>query len=235
MNFYPKNKKRLILLFVILLCAIFVSINLIDKQRLKNITKNTNVNIPTNTITNIDYKNKILNDYENSKCSYKIPQFIEGCEGEGCGLLSYDKSVRSVTIYKEPYINSEIVDHLKKCEVIKNFEVFMWIKKFGEAKVLSPNLFKNTVSQNDLLKIRYPSGEGYYSACVKNKEMKVVDQLVDDKEFPTVDFMSSPIVEGWIHLTTPRGIDGYTPDTNFYIGKYDYNYSNESLYCPLDK
>jgi hypothetical protein len=231
MNNYLKSKKIWGLIFVILLYIIFISIGIINKQKLKNIENipiKINTNTSTNTIIDIDYNNKILSDYENSKCSYEIPQFIEGCEGEGCGLLSYDKSIKPVTIYKEPNINSEVVDRLKKCEVIKNFKIYMWIKKFGEAKILSPNLFENTVIQNDLIKVRYYSGEGYYSACVKNKEIIVADKFVADKEFPTVDFISNPVVEGWVRLTTPRGIDGYTPDTDFYIGYYD----DEPSDCP---
>lgn len=168
---------------------------------------------------------------EIGQCDYPTPQFIEGCEGEACGILMYEKAIKEVDVYKEPSLGSKVIDKLGRCEIIKDFQAHLWIREFGKAKITALNTDKiPNLKLGDLVSIRKYIGEGYLRACWGDLEFQVSEFPIPSIYDPiNVEVLFSPKTEAWVKLTTPRNITGYTPDSDFYIGKYT---DEEGLLCP---
>lgn len=174
----------------------------------------------------------------------KIPIIMQGCEGEMCGRLMYNKVVRSTSIYEKPSLNSKVIDRLEKCERIRDFKPYLVIKKLGNAEVLHTDNelqllgvkigdkipFIRLMDEDDVI--------GELLACIQNKETFVYDVMIAESDeeayapFSIVKVLTQNVAEEWIQLKTPRNKIGYTLDNGFYDGFYTYD---DADLCPGDK
>lgn len=174
----------------------------------------------------------------------KFPIILQGCEGEMCGRLMYEKTVRFTSVYEKPAINSKIIDRLEKCELIRDFKPYLVIKKLGNAEILR--------TDKELLDLRVKTGDiisfirlmdeddviGELLACIQHKETSVYDMVIAESDeeayapFSIVKVLAQNTTEKWVQLKTPRNKIGYAPDNGFYDGFYTYN---DADLCPGDK
>lgn len=163
----------------------------------------------------------------------KFPVLLERCEGEMCGVIKYNKSLKTLSVYQNTSLASSKVDTLHKCEAIKDFKSLVKLRKLGRLIVLKPKkgLKKLNIQKNDIISMITYGGEGYLNACIGNKE--IIVSVVDEKDVSHVKIISNPETEGWVKLTTPRNKTGFVLEKeDFYMGYYNYE---PSRLCSEDK
>lgn len=172
-----------------------------------------------NNSTNLAHAKKIPCDLFK-----KFPVLLNGCEGEGCGILNYDKSILNEKVFDHPNTKKEI-DQLKVCEPIKGFKPVIWLIKPGSAVVAKPSktLKKMGVSKGDIITVISYEGEGIFSGCVKSKFVDIADSSEISENL--VKSISPPQTENWVEIETPRAKKGYIKDHNFYMGHYSFDVS----------
>ncbi|MBP9707524.1 MAG: hypothetical protein KBD78_07750 [Oligoflexales bacterium] len=165
----------------------------------------------------------------------KFPVLIEGCEGEQCGILRYDKAIKDADLYASPSFESEKIDVLKKCEKILAFKPHILLKSLGSGKVLSlASKDKNIgIKVNDIVPITKNLGEGYLEACIEERSINVVVSFAERLEINITNIQEIVPLEAdsWVRVTTPRTKSGYIKGDSFYMGFYTHDLEN---YCPED-
>jgi hypothetical protein len=159
-----------------------------------------------------------------------LPLIQKGCEGEGCGILEYDKAIKTVKLYKKPSFQAPVAGELKECEVIPSFEPYIVVRKWGAAEVTSvaEEDAALKIQAGDTIALKSYSGEGYYWACINKTEFKV-GTPGSSNPVTVVEVISKPVVETWIKVGAQR----YAPRSEeFFIHHYN-NYDN--LKCPEDR
>lgn len=174
----------------------------------------------------------------------KLPIVVQGCEGEMCGRLMYEKAERAVSIYEKPFTTSRVIDQLARCELIRNFEPYIVVNTIGRVEVLSldKDLAAAGVKVGDILPYVRANDEddvfGELTACFGDREHPVYDTVVAEDNpqyrFATiVKVLSRHASQEWIKLKTPRNKVGYAPgNSEFYMSYYRYR---PMAHCPGDK
>jgi hypothetical protein len=168
---------------------------------------------------------------------YSLPSLQEGCEGEGCGTIAYDKAVNTVKVRSSPSLDSAVLDVLKKCERIRDFKPVMVSRELGQGRittVVDEALTAKGIQVGDTIRLRSYSGEGYFTACVGQEEFEVSDhEGLEGPAKAVVAVLTRPRVQGWSRVTTPRAHRGYVPDSErFYLDHYSHD---KSLLCAEDR
>jgi hypothetical protein len=154
----------------------------------------------------------------------KLPQIMEGCEGEACGILRYEKVVKDVEIYKSPF-EKDSFKTVDRCQKITYFKPLFIINKPGKIKFIQP-MPEASVRKGDTAIILSNVGEGYVEVCLNDKTV-LVSPLFDSKqkrknELAIVEHWGE--TEGWIKAKFSDGTKGYLKNNThrWYQGYYDY-------------
>jgi hypothetical protein len=164
-----------------------------------------------------------------------LPQTLKGCEGEGCGILKYDKVTKTVDVRKRPDKSSEIIGVLKRCSKLKGFKPYTVLKELGWARVVKSNkkLDELGVSSGSLIQVAKSLGEGYLKVCAGRSEVDAVDLgATPHGDVAVVETLLNHRAEGWIQLALESNGRGFVAEReDFYQGYYSYEPSH---FCPED-
>lgn len=182
------------------------------------------------------------------KCEFPTPYVQEGCDGTGCDLLTYDKSLYDVKVYAKPDLKSKLVGHLKKCETIKSVKGYKVIEEFGRLQVNQwpKNLGEVNVKHGDTVEFLNYTGEGGYKICINKKIFGGFSVLVTPRalrpvkgyKFVLEDFnFLMQIDEGksqaWYKVQTQKGLEGFVLNEDI-TKKFFISYSGFGSPCQED-
>ncbi len=170
------------------------------------------------------------------KCTLyqKFPHLMEGCEGEACGFLKYEKAIKSAPIFEKTDKKSKNLGTINRCQKIKEFKTFTLLNEMGEVLVVKANkkLTQLGVQDGDIIPFISSLGEGFLKGCVDNTAIDMAMTGSDVREEALVEILTDPKTEGWIKVKSETGIEGYIPKSErFYMGYYDFSAEN---FCPED-
>ena len=154
----------------------------------------------------------------------KLPREFEGCEGEACGMLTYERTIKDVDIFKA-IADKKPFAKAPKCSLIRYFEPFYVLKKAGKLKFLKA-LPEHKVQVNDVAFYTKSLGEGYFDVCLEGKTVQISalpsPQAEENKENAVI--LSWTESEHWIRLKLDDGKKGYAKNDGgfWYQGYYSY-------------
>jgi len=150
----------------------------------------------------------------------KFPTLIEGCEGELCGLLAYNKTIKQSAVFAHPNDRKQL-DILRVCEPIKNFSPHIWVIAPGSIRIeqLTSELKKRGLRKGDTLTLINYVGEGVYAACAGSEIFDLLPESHDGKSLTKK--ITAPRTEAWVKITSPRMKTGYIQGHDFYMGHGD--------------
>lgn len=136
----------------------------------------------------------------------KLPHQIEGCQGEGCGLLTYHRNIKSIKLYEHPTTSLASTTELPICSELKNYKAFMQIQTLGRVLVMesTPELQSLGVSKGDVVPLINSISEGFVNVCVGNKEMMAYASTGASGSGAVearVVVINDSIVEDWFQLS----------------------------------
>lgn len=160
-------------------------------------------------------------------CKKNLPFQMEGCEGEACKVV-YEKypSAMEVKLYKNPDLNSEIVDTIHQCEKFKDLKQFLIVSNFNETKVtkVGDQFKKYNIQLGDPIQITHYTGEGTWGACVGVDTIEGIGIKGENpmETYEEVEFLNKEVKrpKPWVYVTSIRNKSGWT-DKTFWQGKYD--------------
>lgn len=163
-----------------------------------------------------------------------LPKIFEGCEGEACGALTYERAVKDVDLYRQ---TNSVKPFMKvsRCIQITYFEPFYILKKAGRVKFLK-SLKEHGVEIGDTAYFVRSVGEGYFDVCLNDKIIQISAlpeaQATENKE--TASILYWGVSEHWIKTKFSNGAKGFTKNDShsWYQGYYTYE---PSEHCPDSK
>jgi len=156
----------------------------------------------------------------------KLPLTLPGCEGEACGVLKYERTVRPVELLQnigdpKPFTT------VKKCSKIVFFEPFYVIQKPGKVKFVQP-ISEASVNAGDTAFILQNLGEGYVDVCLNDKSLHVSlvpEPQQNQSEVSTI--IEHVKTENWVRIKFQDGTKGiartFHKDGIWFQGYYDYS------------
>ncbi len=204
-------------------------------REVEKIVVQTNEKIKVKETTHIFYNSDKKTSFYPCHRFKKLPHLEKGCEGEACGILKYDKAIKSVDVFENAENNSKTIGHIKKCQKIERFESYTLLSELGWAEVLAPNrkLQKLGIQKGAIIQLTNSLGEGYLTACLGDHKIDAFEQGTEQLgDIANVKSLAHHKSEGWGKLKLPNKKHGFVPEReNFYMGYYNYE---PALLCPED-
>lgn len=164
----------------------------------------------------------------------KYPVLLEGCDGEACGVLTYERALSDTPLYAAPSDELKKVGDLRRCERISSFATFTRLKRPGVAEVVEPDSKAKAlgVRVGDKIPLLRSHGEGFSSGCIGKTTIDFVDTYAGNADTETrIKVAAWPDSETWTRVKNQKGVVGYSNKHDFYMGYYSYE---PSLFCAGD-
>jgi hypothetical protein len=142
-----------------------------------------------------------------------LPKLLKGCEGEACGFTHYDYAISDFKVFEKPNKKSKVAGIVKKCNYLKSIKSYTKKIKMAKAKVTSitGSLKSLGVSVGDTITIKMYDGEGWATACVKDKNIEVFFGGIEmSGGVSTVKSVSEGKSVEWTNVKDELGVSGWT-------------------------
>jgi hypothetical protein len=163
----------------------------------------------------------------------KFPAMFKGCQGEACGLLSYDRIIQEIDLHQIASLKSKKLATLERCQKIESVEPHTVLLGFGRAKItkIMPSETELGLKVGDFVKLVFYEGDGFFKGCFNNKLIDLATTDTQDLTTTNVDVVQKISSGTWYKVKSADGKEGFARNAPFFMGHF--NFDVDKL-CPGD-